>query len=64
MISPRNVLHVFAATLVLGVAACQPAPLPVEMSAKSLDRSAKPVGEWVDRVAQTAREAGASATSK
>lgn len=58
MLSPRNVLYVFAATLALAVAACQPASnVPVELSAKSLDSGAKPAGDTAVRVAQKARDA-------
>ncbi|HWH84029.1 MAG TPA: hypothetical protein VNU71_17505 [Burkholderiaceae bacterium] len=64
MLSPRNVLYVFAATLALAVAACQPAPMPAELSAKSLDSSARPVSDTVERVAQKARDANDGAPAK
>jgi hypothetical protein len=64
MLSPRNVFYVFAATLALAVAACQPAPMPMELSAKSLDSSAKPVGDKIERVAQKARDADDGAAAK
>ena len=57
MLKPRNAAYVFAAACSLTMAACQPAEGPAERAGKSIDNTAKKVGDQVDKTTDKAKSA-------
>ena len=56
MLNPRHAVFVFVAACALAMAACQPAEGPAERAGKNVDKTAKKIGDQVDKAAGKAKE--------
>ena len=57
MLRTRNVVRAIVVALSLAMAACQPDEGPAERAGKGVDKTAKKMGDQIDRAADKAKNA-------